>query len=1182
MDFDFNEAQNSFQFLQVQNKLPIKMSHKLELLQECINNQVIDTSVFHSLELEECQALMKLNKQAQKEMFIQIIKGYAYANMIPSAIGEIKGIIDVRTKVLKSWKQKEFKIDSKQRTFEILRKKNSKKKPRIIYLQYYTVQPQEYKDKRYRFVIIANSEGHGYYKTLVCGSDDKALYDKVIQALKTISQFKDHVMRGSILLESNDSNQPRVINNQQSLITTRQDMKLVTQSEIIPQKQNMNIKITKQTFESDLRPNQQSQQQYQQQNLSQNMKQQSNPNQQFLQNDSPAKQQQQLQNIQYQQVQQPVISNLQQQQQQQQYQQQQQQQQQQSIYQQQYYQQQQQQQQQQQFQKNQDEQYRLQQDSLLNQQKIDKQRQQQEQLNYQLLQQEQQQKIQQQSLIQQANETCQNKNELKYPQVFQMLFEEGKFNSDYFSISNKQFTQVYCKDGVQILKDQGNSLCFRSTLTIYNAEIDKVFQCLAEIDFVKKWNAVINPNETKLLNIMQSENCGIIYERHKPYGLLYLPRDFVYLRYVTYRGDDILIVDKSIENEDAPPYMKVIRGEINYQLTEIVNNQNNIIVRIETEITNGGLSSVSQDCAITQWYLSELSHFQQFLKTYSAVQEIIQSPLLQVLKSTKVNKQKEIIIIDQGISSIQQSQQLYQPQQVQYTDINQQQQQTIPQQQQIQIQEGYQPSPVTTPSEFQFKFEQVNQTHQITLDSLPIIATVPETAPLIIENHKEINEIQQYNKDIDDADLSNYTPSDFIQQTLPELSDKEMAQVKQMIKNIEQGSYDYTVNCITHRYVQEPQRAKDEYITQINGGHYFLRQDWKRDMKHGGMIFYNQKKIEAQKRVIKFMLKSIGSNLLSGKSILNISLPVEVFESRSNLERFCYSFTFAPQILEKAAKIDNIIEQMKYTIAFGCSSIIMYMSLEKPFNPILGETYQGFINGCPVYAEQVSHHPPISAFQLKGRGYDIDGHIESAASMHANSVTGKNIGFIRVTYHNTRSKQIFIQCPGVLTGTAFGTRVFNINGRSYTIDLENNLIADMAFNPGSKNVFNKKDLLQDQFIGYLYKVKPGVLNKYKKEGYAKYTGIDFDKDVEQRYFSINGVWNQMVEFDGVKLFDTLEMNPHVMVNHPCPLPSDSNFRLDILYWKLRDFDNSQRTKEIYEIKQRNDRKWREKLTGKKH
>ena len=33
------------------------------------------------------------------------------------------------------------------------------------------------------------------------------------------------------------------------------------------------------------------------------------------------------------------------------------------------------------------------------------------------------------------------------------------------------------------------------------------------------------------------------------------------------------------------------------------------------------------------------------------------------------------------------------------------------------------------------------------------------------------------------------------------------------------------------------------------------------------------------------------------------------------------------------------------------ASIVMYLSLEKPFNPILGETYQGFIDGCPVFVE---------------------------------------------------------------------------------------------------------------------------------------------------------------------------------------------------------------------------------------
>jgi hypothetical protein len=35
----------------------------------------------------------------------------------------------------------------------------------------------------------------------------------------------------------------------------------------------------------------------------------------------------------------------------------------------------------------------------------------------------------------------------------------------------------------------------------------------------------------------------------------------------------------------------------------------------------------------------------------------------------------------------------------------------------------------------------------------------------------------------------------------------------------------------------------------------------------------------------------------------------------------------------------------------------------KPFNPILGETYQGnFDDGTEVYCEHTSHHPPITNF----------------------------------------------------------------------------------------------------------------------------------------------------------------------------------------------------------------------------
>jgi len=37
------------------------------------------------------------------------------------------------------------------------------------------------------------------------------------------------------------------------------------------------------------------------------------------------------------------------------------------------------------------------------------------------------------------------------------------------------------------------------------------------------------------------------------------------------------------------------------------------------------------------------------------------------------------------------------------------------------------------------------------------------------------------------------------------------------------------------------------------------------------------------------------------------------------------------------------------------------------------------------------------------------------------------------------------------------------------------------------------------------------------------------------------------------------------MNHPNPLASDSNYRRDLLYLKLKDFDNSQKAKEEMEI-----------------
>lgn len=118
---------------------------------------------------------------------------------------------------------------------------------------------------------------------------------------------------------------------------------------------------------------------------------------------------------------------------------------------------------------------------------------------------------------------------------------------------------------------------------------------------------------------------------------------------------------------------------------------------------------------------------------------------------------------------------------------------------------------------------------------------------------------------------------------------------------------------------------------------------------------------------------------------------------------------------------------MAAVMAFSLSFTILYLNLEKPFNPILGETCQLWIKGCPVYLEQISHHPPIAAFIMYGRGYKIYGNLESTASIGPNTVTGGNEGKIIVEFPN--SKIQFSYCKGYVTGITYGDRYFYTEGQ---------------------------------------------------------------------------------------------------------------------------------------------------------
>ncbi|XP_015793635.1 oxysterol-binding protein-related protein 3 isoform X2 [Tetranychus urticae] len=109
-----------------------------------------------------------------------------------------------------------------------------------------------------------------------------------------------------------------------------------------------------------------------------------------------------------------------------------------------------------------------------------------------------------------------------------------------------------------------------------------------------------------------------------------------------------------------------------------------------------------------------------------------------------------------------------------------------------------------------------------------------------------------------------------------------------------------------------------------------------------------------------------------GKDLSKISMPVTLNEPLNVLQRLCEELEYS-ELLDEAAAIDDPCEQMLYVAAFAVSAYSgsAYRAGHKPFNPLLGETYECVREdkGFRFIAEQVSHHPPISACHAESENY---------------------------------------------------------------------------------------------------------------------------------------------------------------------------------------------------------------------
>uniref|UniRef100_A0A452HH71 Oxysterol-binding protein n=1 Tax=Gopherus agassizii TaxID=38772 RepID=A0A452HH71_9SAUR len=138
-----------------------------------------------------------------------------------------------------------------------------------------------------------------------------------------------------------------------------------------------------------------------------------------------------------------------------------------------------------------------------------------------------------------------------------------------------------------------------------------------------------------------------------------------------------------------------------------------------------------------------------------------------------------------------------------------------------------------------------------------------------------------------------------------------------------------------------------------------------------------------------------------GKDLSKVSMPVELNEPLNTLQHLCEELEYS-ELLDKAAETDDPYERMVLIAAFAASGYAStyYRAGSKPFNPVLGETYECIREdkGFRFFSEQVSHHPPISACHCESKNFVFWQDIRWKNKFWGKSMEILPIGTLNVTF----------------------------------------------------------------------------------------------------------------------------------------------------------------------------------------
>ncbi|XP_075882053.1 oxysterol-binding protein 2 isoform X2 [Nelusetta ayraudi] len=233
-------------------------------------------------------------------------------------------------------------------------------------------------------------------------------------------------------------------------------------------------------------------------------------------------------------------------------------------------------------------------------------------------------------------------------------------------------------------------------------------------------------------------------------------------------------------------------------------------------------------------------------------------------------------------------------------------------------------------------------------------------------------------------------------------------------------------------------------------------------------------------------LWSIMKNCI-GKELSKIPMPVNFNEPLSMLQRLTEDLEYH-ELLDKAARCDSSLEQLCLVAAFSVSSYSTTVHrTAKPFNPLLGETYEldrredfGYRSLC----EQVSHHPPAAAHHvISQRGWTLRQEITIASKFRGKYLSIMPLGAIHLHFHSSGNHYVWRKVTSTVHNIIVGKLWIDQSG---DIEIVNH---------------RTKETCQLKFSPYSY---------FSRDVPRKVTGVVSDS-AGQAHYILSGTWDDKIE-----------------------------------------------------------------------